>query len=316
MKNLELFQEKPLLADKIELTPTSLVIRGDMSEVDYELAWGKLALVHGGTQWWIGDLADQSDRADLAEKQGIERKSIREYAYVCRNIEPSIRMDALYFGHHQLVASMEPADQREWLDKAVRYDWTVAKLRSEIRLHKPAETPPIPEGKYNIIYADPPWRYDFSPTSGRKVERHYPTMDIDDICMTMKEIVDKIAHDNCTLFLWGTSPKLTWAFDVIKFIDFEYKTCMVWVKDKIGMGYYARQQHELLLIAGRGESQLPEPSARPSSIIEAPRLEHSAKPEEVYGIIERMYPNGKTVELFARGKREGWTSWGNDPSVT
>lgn len=163
-------------------------------------------------------------------------------------------------------------------------------------------------GTFNVIYADPPWQYDYSPTESRAIENQYPTMPLEDICALP---VEKIAADDCVLFLWATNPKLEEALTVIRAWGFTYKTNMVWVKDKIGMGYYARQQHELLLIATRGSLPVPEPSARPSSVIQAERSTHSAKPESVYDTLERMYPDFNKVELFCRTPREGWTAWGN-----
>jgi N6-adenosine-specific RNA methylase IME4 len=71
---------------------------------------------------------------------------------------------------------------------------------------------------------------------------------------------------------------------------FEYKSNAVWVKDKLGLGYYVRNRHELLLIATRGNFPCPQPANRPSSVIEAPRRKHSRKPDEAYEMIERMYP--------------------------
>jgi N6-adenosine-specific RNA methylase IME4 len=93
---------------------------------------------------------------------------------------------------------------------------------------------------------------------------------------------------------------------------FEYKTNLVWVKDKIGTGYYLRGQHELLLIGIKGKIGVPNEADRVSSVLIAPRNEHSQKPQEVYNIIEKMYPNCKYIELFARNKHEGWESWGNE----
>jgi N6-adenosine-specific RNA methylase IME4 len=66
-----------------------------------------------------------------------------------------------------------------------------------------------------------------------------------------------------------------------------------------------------LLIGVRGDMRSPAESARPPSIIQAPRREHSRKPDEVYDIIERMYPELPKVELFARHARPGWAAWGN-----
>lgn len=163
-------------------------------------------------------------------------------------------------------------------------------------------------GTFNLIYADPPWQYDYSPTEARAIENQYPTMPLADICELP---VSEIAAEDCVLFLWATSPKLEDALTVLRAWGFTYKTNMVWVKDKIGMGYYARQQHELLLIATKGALPVPEPATRPASVICGERAAHSAKPESVYGLLERMYPDFPKVELFCRAPREGWSVWGN-----
>lgn len=159
---------------------------------------------------------------------------------------------------------------------------------------------------YPVLLADPPWRYDYAETSNRQIENHYPTMSVDEIAA-----LDVPAADDAVLFCWATSPKLREAFEVLDGWGFTYKTSMVWIKDKIGMGYYARQQHELILIATRGNLPVPDPANRPSSVIDGRRSEHSAKPEAVHDAIERMYPDYRRVELFARAPRDGWTVWGN-----
>ena len=142
----------------------------------------------------------------------------------------------------------------------------------------------------------------------RVIENHYPTMTLDEICALK---VQDLATPDAVLFIWTTSPKLEESFAAIRAWGFEYRTCAVWVKLSIGMGYFVRQQHELLLIAKRGEPPMPLPNARPSSITESARGEHSEKPVEGYKLIERMYPDLPKIELFARNAREGWTAWGN-----
>ena len=95
--------------------------------------------------------------------------------------------------------------------------------------------------KYNIIYADPPWRYDFSKSNNRKIENQYPTMTVDEICN-----LPIPTSKNAVLYLWATAPKLLEALKVMKAWGFEYKTNAVWDKDAIGMGFWFRGQHELL----------------------------------------------------------------------
>lgn len=162
---------------------------------------------------------------------------------------------------------------------------------------------------YPVIYADPPWRYEHSRTDNRQIENHYPTLDLEQICLLP---VSEIAAPDAVLFLWTTSPKLDESMQVIEAWGFVYRTCMVWDKERIGMGYYARQQHELLLIATRGNLPVPEPANRPNSVVRLRRdPEHSAKPHEFYHIIESMYPEYDRIELFARNGRDGWAAWGN-----
>jgi N6-adenosine-specific RNA methylase IME4 len=161
---------------------------------------------------------------------------------------------------------------------------------------------------FSVILADPPWRYEHVRTESRAIENQYPTMTLDEICALP---VRQVSSGDAILFLWATSPKLAESMVVIEAWGFTYRTCMVWVKDKIGMGYYARQQHELLLIGTCGKLPSPDEANRPSSVINAPRDRHSAKPTVVHTIIERMYPTLGKLEMFARTERAGWDRWGN-----
>ena len=168
---------------------------------------------------------------------------------------------------------------------------------------------PLPDGPFDLILADPPWRYEQSQSDGRRVEEHYPTMTLDAIKAMP---VSRLAAPDSILYLWGTSPKLTEALEVMSAWGYTYRTCMVWVKQRIGCGFYCRQQHELLLIGVRGTPVLPDASKLPSSVMQAPRREHSEKPVEVYEMLERLYPGRQKCELFARSVRPGWVAWGND----
>jgi N6-adenosine-specific RNA methylase IME4 len=193
----------------------------------------------------------------------------------------------------------EVAKQVRQVEKAQK----VAEIRSR----------PVPKldatGPWPVIYADPPWRYEHAEPS-RSLDNQYPTMTLEDICAMRVP-----AADDAVLFLWATSPKLTEALQVMSAWGFEYRTCMVWVKDRIGMGYYARQRHEILLIGRRGNLPVPEPSDRPDSVIEAPLGRHSEKPAEFAETIARMYPHLPKVELFARQARLGWDAWGNEAAA-
>jgi N6-adenosine-specific RNA methylase IME4 len=167
------------------------------------------------------------------------------------------------------------------------------------------------EQTYPIILADPPWYFEaYNEISGveRAAGNHYPTMALEEICALP---VKGLATDSAALFLWTTAPHLQEALRVIDAWGFNYRTNIVWVKDRFGLGYYVRNQHELLLVATHGQLPTPDPANRPPSVIEAPRREHSRKPDETYTLIERMYPELPKIELFARAKRTGWAAWGN-----
>lgn len=171
-----------------------------------------------------------------------------------------------------------------------------------------AKNEALPDKRYAVIYCDPPWRYEHVRTESRAIENHYPTMDLDAICAL--PIAD-IAAEDCALFLWATSPKLAEALRVVESWGFTYRTCAIWDKKQIGMGYYFRQQHELLLVATRGDIPAPAVGAREASIYREARGLHSAKPVYYAHLIERMYPGLPRVELFNRGGRPGWDTWGN-----
>jgi N6-adenosine-specific RNA methylase IME4 len=168
---------------------------------------------------------------------------------------------------------------------------------------------PLPDGKFRVIYADPPWPYNNSGLAG-SAERHYPTMSMVRL-KGMKGDVKSRTSDDAVLFLWVTSPFLLEGLELCQAWAFDYKTNFIWIKDKSTygkLGFYTYSQHELLLVATRG-SCLPRSGSLVPSVIVAPKGEHSAKPELVHEIIEKMYP-GPYLELFARKRRVNWESWG------
>lgn len=126
--------------------------------------------------------------------------------------------------------------------------------------------------------------------------------------------VKEHTRDNCVLLLWAPAPLLKEAIELCEAWGFHYQTCAIWDKERIGMGYYFRQQHEHLLVATRGSPRVPLPGNRPPSVLRAPRGKHSQKPAKVYELIEQMYPGFEKIEFFARPtkQREGWTYWGNE----
>lgn len=170
--------------------------------------------------------------------------------------------------------------------------------------------------KYKIIYADPPWHYEFGETSSRYVDQKYNCMELEEICALP---IKYIAHADSALFLWITYPKLEWAFDVIRSWGFEYKTAaFTWVKTNAnsmglfwGMGYYTRSNPELCLLGTRGKP-LPRESHDVHSVIMSPVLDHSHKPAIIRERILELFGDLPRIELFARHKVEGWDAWGDE----
>lgn len=160
---------------------------------------------------------------------------------------------------------------------------------------------------YDLILADPPWRYSFSRSKSRKIENQYPTMTLEEIAS-----LSVPAADNCVLYLWGTAPKLPEALVVMSTWGFEYVTNAVWDKGRTGMGYYFRGQHEHLLVGKRGKPPVPEATHRVASVIRERRTQHSTKPQAVHEILETYYPEARKLEMFARQTRPGWDAWGNE----
>lgn len=318
----------------VELTETSLAIP-DGWEFDKWQNYGKrLARVSKSCTWWVGDWWRYGERQHYGNLEaaaatvGVEYQALANAGWVAGKVEFSRRRENLSWSHHAEIAALDAEDQDELLDKAEQLNLSVQALRSAVKQHRlrdkrqrSAELEErgggaMPEGPFPILLADPPWRYDYAEDSGRAIENHYPTMDVEGI-KALGPLIP--AAEDAVLFLWATSPKLTEAIDVVTAWAFDYVTCAVWVKDRIGMGYYFRQQHELLLVGKRGQLPAPDPSSRASSLIHGDRLAHSAKPESAYELIEAMYPlyhrtdeRSEFCELFCRTPRKGWRAWGNE----
>jgi N6-adenosine-specific RNA methylase IME4 len=131
-------------------------------------------------------------------------------------------------------------------------------------------------------------------------------MSIEEICA-----LNVPCSENSVLYLWATTPKLQEALRVMSAWGFSYKTSAVWDKQILGMGYWFRGQHELLLVGVRGKFSPPEQSTRLSSVFSIRRERHSKKPAHIRNCIKEWFPNAKRLELFAREQSEGWDVWGN-----
>ena len=181
-------------------------------------------------------------------------------------------------------------------------------------------------GDYSVIYADPPWNFATYSRKGRgrSAHAHYD-------CMKQAELealpVADWAADNAVLLMWTTDPHLPRAFDLLEAWGFTYKTVgFYWAKlnrsastehftEKdffTGMGYWTRANTEQCLLATKGSPKRQGRDVR--RLLVSPRREHSRKPDETYGRIERLM-DGPYLEMFARTSRPGWDSWGNQAGL-
>lgn len=170
---------------------------------------------------------------------------------------------------------------------------------------------------FGTILADPPWQ--FNNRTGKVAPEHrrlnrYSTLALSEIC----EIpVHLAANDPAHLYLWVPNALLPEGLEVMKAWGFEYKANLVWHKvrkdggpDGRGVGFYFRNTTELILFGTRGKLRTLAPGRRQVNIMRTQKREHSRKPDEQYDIIESCSP-GPFLELFGRGGRKKWTTWGN-----
>lgn len=132
--------------------------------------------------------------------------------------------------------------------------------------------------------------------------------------MKLQEICDMDipSDDNSALYLWTTSPKLLEGIKVMESWGFTYKSQAVWDKERVGMGYWFRGQHEILLVGTKGKFSPPPSGLRTASVYRYKRGKHSKKPDEIRNLISSWYPDLDRLELFCRFPAEGWDAFGNE----
>lgn len=187
--------------------------------------------------------------------------------------------------------------------------------------------PPLPNEKFDIIYADPPWHYngklqfDKSSKSKEKIDLKknifistasfkYPTLKLDEL---KKLDLNKISKENSILFMWATNPHLEQSIELGNAWGFEYKTvAFVWNKMVHNPGQYNLSYCELCLLFKKGKIPTPRGARNIKQLVEIKRTSHSSKPDKIRENINLMFPAQKKIELFARTKNKNWKSWGLD----
>ncbi|MBA7490296.1 hypothetical protein ES702_00833 [subsurface metagenome] len=187
--------------------------------------------------------------------------------------------------------------------------------------------PELPNKKFDVIYADPPWHYngklqfDKSSKSKENIDFSrkifissatfkYPTLKTSEL---MKIPVYEIAKEDCLLFMWTSNPHLAQAIELGEEWGFKYRTvAFVWDKMNHNPGQYTLSNCELCLLFKRGRIPKPRGARNIQQLVRSLRKKHSEKPIEVIQAIEKMFPTQERIELFARRKTKGWSIWGLD----
>jgi N6-adenosine-specific RNA methylase IME4 len=271
----------------------------------------------------IGEMIATQPKATGARQPGTCRGTTR--VVDCPASYNELGIDKHLAAEARVVASLSEAQFDQslalWRERAIAKDERVkinpfrAADKAERRSRRERELADkicaLPSRKYGVIYADPPWK--FAPWGANGMDRsaanHYPEQEAADI---MALDVDRIAYDDCALFLWATVPMLEVGLAVLRAWGFSYRTNFNWTKDQLGLGFWNRNKHEHLLLGVRGKPPAPAQGTQWPSVIEALRTAHSAKPDIFYELIEQYFPTVPKLELYARKSRSGWDAWGNE----
>ena len=163
--------------------------------------------------------------------------------------------------------------------------------------------------KYKTIYLDPAWNESGGGKIKRGADKHYKLMKTKDIIEYCEINIKPLIDDDCHCYLWVTNNFLKDGILVLESMGFRYITNICWIKNNISLGQYFRGQHEICLFGVKGKFF--SGSRSQSTIIIAPKREHSRKPDEMYLKIEAVSQIPR-LEVFARYKREGWDCIGDE----
>lgn len=268
-------------------------------------------------------------QAEAGEVMHVSERSVRNAAKVKREgvegLPEMVEQGDIAVSTAAEIASL-PADEQAEIIKSAdpkvlsqvikekKAEKQAAKKQARDERQKAMGTADLAAGerKFPVILMDPewPWKgYNRETGMDRSEENHYPTSTIEEL---KARPVSDLAEKNAVIFCWVRPGMIKQAFEVIEAYGFEVVSEFVWLKDKIGKGFWNRNKHEMLFVATRGSVPCPAQGENWASVIEASRSDHSAKPEAMAELIEAYYPDAPKIELNRRGTpRPGWWAWGN-----
>ncbi len=310
--------------EKAVFEKNSLIISDTITLPEWKELGQALKQVEGCVQFWIGDWARFGDKKgftgkytdpkvydELEEITGLNRQTIQDYKWTTDKVDSSLRKEDLSFNHYKEVAKLPPAKQETFLKRASDEKLSVRDLREEIKKDqvKITNNTEIPKGKYQVIYADPPW-----PVGSIEMKKwespineKYPTMTIEEI--ESLPIID-LAAENCALFIWTTHTFLPDALELIKKWGFKYHCTITWNKHSGWTQFGFHKMTEFLIYSYKGKINVDQYGKAIPTLIDERKTYHSKKPDTIRDLIKAKTPEGR-IELFARHEFDGWKSWGN-----
>ena len=308
--------------------PVSFVVslnlhRRHLSESQRQLVAAKLATAeHGGDRKQGANVRLEVTHAKAAELLNVSERGVDSAKRVLREgadeLVRAVESGKVSISAASTISEVPKEQQREIVARGEAEILEAAKqIRSEKAVTRRAAmaevramAPPLPLGKFECVVIDPPWEM-------QKIERdvrpnqvafEYPTMTADELATFD---VAGISADDCHLFCWTTHKHLPLAIDLLHTWGFRYVCAMVWHKpggfQPIGLPQY---NCEFVLYARRGSPSFIDTKAFPCCF-NAPRKEHSRKPDEFYDVIRRV-TQGPRIDVFSRESREGFTTFGNE----
>lgn len=202
----------------------------------------------------------------------------------------------------------EPRLKEQWKQGKVKAGVIIREHKKQKQKKKLTEkTLEPPKGKYDVIVIDPPWNYTSSHDPGVHDKRgltDYPTL-------TTQELMKlKLPYsDDCVLWLWTTNAFMKDAYKLLEAWGFDDKTILTWDKQFLGAGYWLRNVTEHCILAVKGQPYFNNKTY--TTLISEKRTEHSTKPEAFYVMVDRVCA-GRKLDYFARKKRQGWDSYGDE----
>jgi N6-adenosine-specific RNA methylase IME4 len=166
----------------------------------------------------------------------------------------------------------------------------------------------------NAVVIDPPWNQTGGGKIRRGADRHYKLMKQPEIISTCKKMLSQYeVSDNAHFYIWVTNNQVPDGLNLMEELGVRYVTNVCWVKKRIGLGYYFRGQHELMLFGVKGNGAIPKSENKKlSSVIVAKARQHSRKPEESYRLVEKR-TTGRILYLFSRQKpKDRWIMVGDE----